>query len=242
MSDIGPAGQAGALRELQAFDTRIIGLERQIAGLEDKHGLGELRQELEASRRRQADLEAELEEHEHSQHKLDGELELLVGKMEKEEARMMSGTIMSPKELSAIQAEIFFLRKKRDEMETEDLEEMEAIDSLRQRVAGAKEDVAAVTDRLAEATAAFEEELAKEREQVSSLEGERDLLKGGLDPETVSAYEKLLAEKDGLAVVGIINGRTCGGCRIEFSRTQIDLFHHGEGIFRCEHCRRMLVK
>lgn len=242
MSDIGPAEEARILREIQAFDTRILGLRRQIDGLEEKHGLGELRLELEAAEREQAALEAEMTEMEHRQHKLDGELELLVGKMEKEEARMMSGTIMNPKELSAIQAEIFSLRKKRDEMETEDLEEMEAIDSLHQRLADEKEHIAGVTGRLAAATAEFEEELASEQAQVASLQSERDELKALLDPETVRAYEKLLADKDGLAVVEIIQGRSCGGCRIEFSRTQVDRFHHGEGVFRCEYCRRMLVK
>lgn len=242
MSDIEPAEEARTLREVQSFDTRIFDLKRQIEALEEKHGLGELRQELDSARQEQAELEAELSDLEHRQHKLDGELDLLVGKMEKEEARMMSGTIMNPKELSAIQSEIFSLRKKRDEMETEDLEEMEAIDSLQTRIKRAKERVSGVTGRLAEATAAYEAELASEQEQVSSLEARRDELKAALDSGTVEAYEKLLAEKDGLAVVDIIQGRICGGCRIEFSRTQIDRIHHGEGVFRCEYCRRMLVK
>jgi len=49
-------------------------------------------------------------------------------------------------------------------------------------------------------------------------------------------------DNDGLAVVGILQGRSCGGCRIDFSRTQIDKYQHEEGVFRCEYCRRMLVK
>ena len=242
MSEMEPAELARTLREVQEYDTRIIGLNREIEGLEDKHLLGELREEIEGAMRVQADREGDLDDIEHKQHKLDGELEILSQKVEKEESRMMSGTIMNPKELSAMQAEIFSLRKKRDEMETEDLEEMEAIDGLRREIKLSKELVEQVSERERAALEAYRGELAEKEREVAELEARRDELKAMLDEETVATYEKLLAAKDGLAVVEIMQGRSCGGCRIEFSRTQIDLFQHEEGVFRCEYCRRMLVK
>jgi len=186
--------------------------------------------------------EAELPELQLKQHKLDGELELLSQKIEKEESRMMSGTIMNPKELAAIQAEIVSLRGKRDHMETEDLEEMEALDGLRSEIEKAQELIAGLTEQERVARKAYQDELAEKQGELVELEAKRDQLKERLDPEMVSAYEKLLEQKDGLAVVEIMLGRSCGGCRIEFSRTQIDRFQHEEGVFRCEYCRRMLVK
>lgn len=186
--------------------------------------------------------DVELSELQQKQRKLDGELELLSQKIEKEESRMMSGTIMNSKELSAIQAEIMSLRKKRDEMETEDLEEMEELDGFRLESKKAEELIARVTEQERLARKAYEDELAEKQRELAELEAQRDALKERLDPETVAIYEKLLEQKDGLAVVEIIQGRSCGGCRIEFSRTQIDRFQHEEGVFRCEFCRRMLVK
>lgn len=242
VSEIEPAELARTLREVQEFDTKIIELKRDIEGLPDKHRLGELQEELEGARADLTARQSELDEIEHRQHKLDGELALLSQKIEKEESRMMSGTIMNSKELQGIQAEIFSLRKKRDEMETEDLEEMEAIDGLRSAVKQARELGEQVTRRLGESKKAYESQLAEEERDVVVLEARRDELKGVLDEDTVAAYEKLLADKDGLAVVEIMQGRSCGGCRIEFSRTQIDRFQHEEGIFRCEYCRRILVK
>lgn len=242
VSEIEPAELARTLREVQEFDTKIIELKRDIEGLPDKHRLGELQEELEGARADLTARQSELDEIEHRQHKLDGELALLSQKIEKEESRMMSGTIMNSKELQGIQAEIFSLRKKRDEMETEDLEEMEAIDGLRSAVKQARELGEQVTRRLGESKEAYESQLAEEERDVVVLEARRDELKGVLDEDTVAAYEKLLADKDGLAVVEIMQGRSCGGCRIEFSRTQIDRFQHEEGIFRCEYCRRILVK
>lgn len=242
MSEIDPAEMARTLRGIQELDTRIIGLQREIEELEEKHLLDDIRAQLESAEQTLADAEAELTELEHRQHKLDGEVDLLSQKIEKEESRMMSGTIMNPKELSSIQAEIFSLRKKRDEMETEDLEEMEGIDGLRDKIRTSSGLIEQVTERQRRAREAYAADLAEKQHQVAGLESERDEQKVLLDPETVNAYEKLLEQKDGLAVVGIVQGRSCGGCRIEFSRTQIDRFQHEEGVFRCEYCRRMLVK
>ncbi len=242
MSEIEPAELAGTLRRVQQLDTETIGLKRQIDDLAGKHRLDELRDDLESAGRTRGEREVELSELQQKQHKLDGELELLSQKIEKEESRMMSGTIMNSKELSAIQAEIMSLRKKRDEMETEDLEEMEELDGFRLESKKAEELIARVTEQERLARKAYEDELAEKQRELAELEAQRDALKERLDPETVAIYEKLLEQKDGLAVVEIIQGRSCGGCRIEFSRTQIDRFQHEEGVFRCEFCRRMLVK
>ncbi len=242
MSEIEPVELASTLRDVQKFDTEILSIRREIAVLEDKHHLGELSSELEKARASLAEKEAELEDLELKQHKLDGELALLSEKISKEEEKMMSGTIMNPKELTAIQAEIFALRKKRDEMETEDLEEMVALDGLRQGSLEVSRLVEEVSSGLEAAREAYGRELEEKEGEVARLEAERDKLKVRLDPDLIERYEKLLAEKDGLAVVEILQGRSCGGCRIEFSRTQIDRFQHEEGIFRCEYCRRILVK
>jgi len=242
LSEIEPAELAGTLRRVQQLDTETIGLKRQIDDLAGKHRLDELRDDLESAGRTRGERDVELSELQQRQHKLDGELELLSQKIEKEESRMMSGTIMNSKELSAIQAEIMSLRKKRDEMETEDLEEMEELDGFRLEIKKAEELIARVTEQERLARKAYEDELAEKQRELAELEAQRDALKERLDPETVAIYEKLLEQKDGLAVVEIIQGRSCGGCRIEFSRTQIDRFQHEEGVFRCEFCRRMLVK
>lgn len=240
--ELTPEALAQTLREVQELDTQIFSMERQIEELADKHHLGELADELASARKSQSSTDEELEALRQKQHKLDGELDLLVTKMKKEEEKLFSGTIMNPKELSSIQAEIFSLRKKRDEMETTDLEEMEEIDRLDSEMA-ALGDLTVVTEsKEREAKEAYESELTDLRAQIASLERQRNTLKDKVPEEVVADYEKLIATKAGIAVVPIVQGRSCGGCRIEFSRSQVDKFQHGEGIFRCEYCRRILVK
>lgn len=240
--ELGPAELAQTLKEIQELDTQIRRLGREIEGLSEKHLLGEIAQELKTARGAETEVEGRLEEISHRQHKLDGELDILASKVAKEEEKLFSGTIMNPKELQAIQAEIFSLRKKRDEMETEDLEEMEEIDRLTSEAAAARGRTQEDVSRERAAKADYDSELALLQSDVRALEVKRDSLKALLPAEVRADYDSLLESKGGLAVVPILQGRSCGGCRIDFSRTQIDRFHHGEGIFRCEFCRRILVK
>jgi len=237
-----PGELAATLRGIQELDTKIFGLQQEIEDLPDKHHLGELADELTAVKDSQASSETGLEELQQRQHKLDGELDLLNSKVKKEEEKLFSGTIMNPKELSAIQAEIFSLRKKRDEMETEDLEEMEELDRLTTEVATSKVKTAEIEEKERAAKEVHGDELTDKQAEIATLERRRDEMKTKLEPDVLANYEKLLATKGGLAVVPIIQGRSCGGCHIDFSRSQIDKFQHEEGVFRCEYCRRILVK
>lgn len=230
------------LIEVQGIDTRIVGLKKDIEGLEEKHRLSGLLEELKSAREELAEKEKELLDIEHRQHKLDGELDLLSKKISIEEQKLFSGTVMNPKELSNIQAEILALRKKRDEMETDDLEMMEEIDRVRLEIMRAHEKAEQVFAGEQEARQAYDRELAEEEHGLRELERQRLELRQGLDEEILETYDRLIDSKHGIAVVRIDQGRNCGGCHIEFSRTQIDRFQHEEDIFRCEHCRRILVK
>jgi predicted nucleic acid-binding Zn-ribbon protein len=230
------------LLAVQALDNELASLRREIDELPEKHRLAEINERLETSKAAEAVKESELEEMKGRQLKLDGELDLLSSKIKKEEEKLFSGTVMNPKELSAIQAEILSLRKKRDEMETEDLEEMDSIDTLRHDMVAFGDDKRAAESEERAAKSAYETELAQLRERVAEQEGVRDELKSHLDEETREQYDKLLATKGGVAVVRIEQGRACGGCHVEFSRTLIDRFEHEEGPFTCSYCRRILVK
>lgn len=242
MSDIDPRELGEKLLEIQGLDSKIASLKKEIDGLEEKHKIGELLKQLSDAREKLVARNKGLDALKHEQLKLDGELDILSDKIKKEEEKLFSGTIMNPKELSAIQAEILGLRKKRDEMETRDLEEMEEIDELRSDIEGLDSEVDRVLARENEARGAYNEELAEKEHQIREFEKERDRIKSQISDDTVELYEKLLREKGGLAVVRIDKGRNCGGCHIEFSKTQIDRFQHEEAVFQCEYCRRILVK
>lgn len=242
MNEISQDKLGERLLRIQELDTRIFNLRKEIENLENKHRLGELLAQIKESSDKLAVEEKSLVDLEYRRHKLDGELDLLSEKISKEEGKLFSGTIMNPKELSSIQAEILSLRKKRDEMETEDLEMMEEEDRIHREVERAGSAVKEMSTREREARDTYDRELTEKEQQMKELEKERDGLKAAVDEDTLAVYDKLLEDKGGLAVVRIEKGRNCGGCHIEFSSSKIDQFQHEQGVFRCEYCRRILVQ
>lgn len=242
MSELKPEELCQRLLDLQELDTRIFTLKREIEELAEVHHLDELAEALAEVRGLLETKEQDLEELKHKQLKLDGEVDILESKIKQEEQKLFSGTIMNPKELSAIQAEILSLRKKRDEMETEDLEEMEGIDELRAAVSQAAEDSEKFAASQEGALGLYRSERDEKERQVFEFELKRDTLKRDVPPEVIEDYEKLLVTKGGIAVVQVELGRSCGGCRIQFSNSMVDRLQHEEGVFRCETCRRILVK
>lgn len=242
MSINDPVELARTIHKVQEYDTRIFGTIREIGALEEKHHLPELRAELQETNSLKDSTEAALDERKRKQLKIDDELALLTQKIEKDESHMMSGSIMNPKELVALQADLVSLKAKRDDMETEDLEDMEEIDRLREELNANNARIVDVEKTLADAQALHDSELEKKQAEITDLEQERDALKELIDPGTIATYEKLLSTKNGLAVAEILNWRSCSGCRVDFSLVQVDRIQHEEGIFRCEYCDRMLVK
>lgn len=237
-----PSELSRLLLELQELDSRLASLARENSLLPEKFELEKHDSLIEDIKAQLGNLKEGLSKLEHDQHKLDGELEVLSGKLKAEEEKLFSGTIMNPKELSSIQKEILLLRGKCDEMETGDLELMEEADQLRGEIVEKSKLLSEAESRRAAAKEAYELELGKNMDLASELEKEKESIRERLDPEILETYDKLLEERGGLAVVRIEDGRNCGGCHVEFSLTQIDKFQHEEGIFRCNYCRRILVK
>jgi hypothetical protein len=242
LGSLGPDETARCLFEIQSLDSRIRILMREIDDLSRKHQLEEIGSEVARCRNTLEEKKQDLERMRKKENKLDAEINSISARIKDEEEKLFSGTIMNPKELQGIQAEILSLKKRRDSMETEDLEILEAIDVCQLEVRKLEDELQSAEGQMNLAKEAYDRELHEKKEEVSHLELERDELKSKLDPEIVSEYERLLEEKGGLAVVRIEHGKNCGGCHIEFTSTQIDRFQHEEGIFRCDYCRRILIK
>ncbi|MDD5747685.1 MAG: hypothetical protein PHP64_01305 [Actinomycetota bacterium] len=237
-----PQEETEKLFELQKIDSKIFVLRKEIEALPEKWRLKELSSDCEGKRKILDEKQEKLRDMMQAQHKLDQEIETLSIKVKEEEGKLFNGTIMNPKELQGVQAEVLHLRKRTDELETQDLELMESIDSLNEELEGAKRILRDVEDEENSNRKKHDEELAQKEDEISLLEGEKDSLKEKIDKELVEEYEQLLKTRGGVAVVRIEQGKNCGGCHIQFTGSQIDRIQHEEGIFRCEHCRRILVK
>jgi len=160
-----------------------------------------------------------------------------------EDKRMYSGTVSSPRELQAMQADIDQLRRHASEIEEAELEVMERREAVDAEVAaldGEAATLGAEMDRLtaviAEAEAAIDVELAAET-------AAREALAPGIPADVLGLYEQIRVKNRGTGA-GKLTGSNCGACHLALPATEVDRIRHlpADDLVRCDHCGAILVR
>ena len=76
-------------------------------------------------------------------------------------------------------------------------------------------------------------------DRLSQLEGLRSRALPEIDPKMLSQYNRILASRDGLAIVGVKHN-SCLGCNMFVPPQVINLIKMYDKIITCEICNRML--
>lgn len=226
---------------VQGLDTRIF----ELRSLLERHPLAEELRDLEETEAEAlAQVEAAerlLEESKARQARVEAELQSLEDKLRREEERLYGGSVASPKELRGLEAEVRSLKRKKDALETEELEEMERLDELKANLDGSSASRDRLRARIEEKRKALEGELDAVRSEIETLEREKEELRSQIGGELLELYDRLLASKNRLAVAKVEDG-VCRGCRVELPGKDYDRFLKSQGPFLCTNCGRILVK
>ena len=159
------------------------------------------------------------------------------------EAKMYSGSVSSPRELQAMQADIDQLRRHERNLETRELELMEAREPLDSNLAELDAQRAALARR--------SRPRARRRSRVPRPRSTRrwprsarlrDAIAGELEPTLVGDYERRRARARGVGVARLV-GNTCQGCHLSIPATEVDSIRRApEGtISYCDNCGCILV-
>lgn len=229
------------LLDLQRVDSSVDRLRQRRADLPEQRELDEL-----AARRtdvggshaeRQTTLDAVVRE----QNKIDADVAQVVAKVEHEQARLYSGDVSSPKELSNIQAELDALRRRKTHLEDQELEVMERREVLEGETGALGAELAEVDAAIGDATARRDAAAAEIEKELVELAAERVRIVPTLHPEVVELYETVRGKMGGIAVGALEHG-TCRACSLPLSpMTRDEIRRSDDPIVRCENCRRLLV-
>jgi uncharacterized protein len=228
------------LLDLQSEDSEVRRLNDRMASLPEAARLEELRAQLAELDADLAIAAKQLEEIGREQSRLEGEIELLETKLAKEEQRLFSGGVSNPKELSALQAEIEMLKRKRSSLEDELLEVMEQREgaaATETKLKGERETAAVDAERL---TATVDSLTAEIQADLSKHTEERAAIAAGIPDDLISLYEKTRAAKHGVGAAALV-GSTCQGCHTELPAREVERLRSERGLQRCDNCRRILV-
>jgi len=251
--DPAPAGQGGTLNvalgdqwrllDVAELDQRLDRLARRRESLPELAQLTELtgRQVLVAdllvaARTEDSDIARE-------QNKAEADVEAVRLRAVRDQQRLDSGAVGSPKELESLQHELVSLARRQSDLEDAVLEIMERRESVQSRAAELAAEQEIIAAQLVKVGADRDAAFASITAEATATRGERDRVAGGLPADFLVLYEKIRASTGGVGAAALRRGR-CEGCRMELSTTELNSMKAAaeDLVIRCEECRRILVR
>lgn len=175
--------------------------------------------------------------------RLDDEASTLEAKAKAVEDRLYSGTVASPKELQAMQADVDQLRRHRSRVEDAELEVIERREVLDASVTDLENALADLQTEGEQLTRAIMGEEAMIDETIEKEEALRDAMASGVADDITELYRTTrLQSKNGVGIARLV-GLSCDGCHLTLSSIEVDRMRHEPvgTIERCEHCGCLLV-
>jgi predicted nucleic acid-binding Zn-ribbon protein len=227
--------QLQTLINLQGIDTEIYLLRaekeskpKELKAIEDafeakKQQLATLEKGSQDLLKQRKDKETELAAKEEGIKKLQGQLYQL--KTNKEYQTMLQQINDAKADGSVIEDKILELFNQADQVKVE-------IDKEKQRL---QEEEKVVTDQRGK----VQQKIKDIDVRIGQLDQERRVILPGIDSKIISQYDRILANRDGLAIVSV-KDNSCQGCNMYVPPQVINLIKMYEHIITCEVCNRML--
>ncbi|GAA5059607.1 hypothetical protein HNP84_005070 [Thermocatellispora tengchongensis] len=176
------------------------------------------------------------------QAKAESDVEAVRARADRDQKRLDSGQVSSPKDLANLQSEIASLKRRQADLEEvvlEIMERREAADARVTRLIAERDEVAAARAAAEDRRDAAFAEIDKEQAEVS---GGRAAITADIPADLLSLYEKLRGQY-GVGAAMLYGGR-CQGCKVSLSIADLNAIRAAapDEVLRCEECRRILVR
>jgi predicted nucleic acid-binding Zn-ribbon protein len=142
-------------------------------------------------------------------------------------------------EFQAISQEIHRFEKEIERIEDHEIELMEQTEQIQKETAYAELELKAAKRQSELQQADLKKKESTLGERLIQVEGERERLVQGLDPDLLFRYTRLFATKGGNAVVPVEH-EFCMGCHMKNTSAQVHRVKLGREIVHCEQCGRIL--
>jgi len=177
------------------------------------------------------------------QSKVDADVDVVRTRMAKDQQRLDTGQVSSPRELENLQSEIESLRRRQGDLEDVELEIMEKREVVQRRLAELVAERERVALDLAETEQRRDSTFAEIDAEAEKTTQQRAELAAGIEAELLALYEKLRASSSGVGAAALHRGR-CEGCHLQLNTTDLNRLRDApaDDVLRCEECRRILVR
>lgn len=227
-----------ALYELQAIDIKLAQLNSRLAAL---GGAKDLRRQYAAAKTVLDAAEKSLSGNETELLDLELKLKSIDEKRVNFEKRLYSGSISSPKELSATEKEIQMLKDQQGKLDSRTLELYDIVERARAEAQEARAKVADIEKQYRQAMAAEAVEKTQIEAELAELASQRDAAAAKVaDKALLSRYEVVRKRSGGTAIAKVVEGR-CEACRVSITSFTTRKLFEAKEIISCENCGHILV-
>ncbi len=147
--------------------------------------------------------------------------------------------LKSNKEYSAMEMEIKGLKADKSLLEEEILILLDTVETAKAKITKEKEILAGEEKKLKAEVDVIKKKSSELEQQIAQGEEKRKVHLPGVEARLLAQYEKLLKNRDGLAVAPLLKG-SCGGCHIGLPPQVVNEIHMRDKIITCESCARIL--
>ncbi len=149
------------------------------------------------------------------------------------------GLLKTNKEYQAKLYEIENFKADKSIIEEKMLLIFDDIEDVRKKIELEKANVAVQEKGYLQEKNTVDDEVAVIKDRITVLESQRNQLIPGVHPDYLKRYERILQNKDGLAIVAVKN-HACGGCFMNVTEQLMNQIRMHDQVITCDMCARML--
>ncbi|MEV5610372.1 C4-type zinc ribbon domain-containing protein [Streptomyces sp. NPDC052225] len=237
-----PADQIRLL-DVQALDVRLQQLAHKKKSLPEHAEIEQLTKDLTQLRDLHVAATTEESDCAREQTKAEQDVDQVRQRAARDQQRLDSGAVTSPKDLENLQKEIASLAKRQGDLEDVVLEVMERRESAQERAGELSERLSSVQAKIDDATSRRDQASAELDAEAASITKEREVIAGAIPGDLLKLYDKLRDKEGGVGAAKLFQ-RRCEGCRLELNITELNEVRAAapDAVVRCENCRRILVR
>ncbi|MBW9211339.1 hypothetical protein KV102_13820 [Mumia sp. zg.B53] len=232
-----------ALLDVQSLDSQLARLAHRRKTLPQVATLEQLRRERETVHARSVQAQTRVSDLTADQAKADREVANVRARRDRDQTRLDSGQVGSPKDLQRLQDEIVALDRRIGSLEDDELEVMEELEAAQNELAAATGELASIEARIADELGALQESTADLDAAAEALRAERGQTVGRVSDPLLALYDKIRDTHGGVGAAALRHKR-CEGCRLEINGADLREIAAtpSDVVLRCPECNRILVR
>ncbi|WP_409330421.1 zinc ribbon domain-containing protein [Trujillonella humicola] len=174
--------------------------------------------------------------------RLDADVQTVRARADKDQ-KLLDGGSVSAKQMTDLQHEMQSLKRRQGDLEDQELELMEQVETAEAALAQAQEAHAAAREALARAEQARDDALADVTDSTANHEGARASAAAAVPAPLLALYDRIRTQT-GTTGAALLQARACQGCRIELNGRDLAAVRNADPheVVRCENCGRILVR